>query len=47
MKVRCIEAISVLLEVGKIYEAVLIQNNFVLLKDFPFNHFNMKYFELV
>lgn len=47
MKVRCIEAISSLLEVGKIYNVVLIQHNFVLLEDFPYNHFNMKYFELV
>ena len=45
MKVRCIEAISSLLEVGKVYRAVLIQHNFVLLDDFPYNHFNMKYFE--
>lgn len=47
MKVRCIEAISVYLEEGKVYNAILIQNNFVLLEDFPYNHFNMKYFEYV
>lgn len=47
MKVRCIDAVSSLLEVGKIYNAVLIQHNFVLLEDFPYNHFNAKYFELV
>lgn len=47
MKVRCIEAVSSLLEVGKVYNAVLIQHNFVLLEDFPYNHFNMKYFEYV
>lgn len=47
MKVRCIDAVSSLLEVGKVYNAVLIQHNFVLLEDFPYNHFNMKYFEYV
>jgi len=45
VKVRCIEAISSLLEVGKIYNAVLIQHNFVLLDGFPYNFFNLKYFE--
>ena len=48
MKARCIYAISNLLEEGKIYNVVLMMSNgFLLLEDFPYNHFNVKYFEII
>ena len=46
IKVRCIKAIS-MLEESEIYNAVLIQHNFVLLDEFPYNYFNIKYFEII
>jgi hypothetical protein len=49
MKAKCNYAISPLLEVGKIYNIVFFNEStgFILLEDFPYNHFNMKYFDLI
>lgn len=49
MKAKCNYAISPLLEVEKIYNVAFFNEStgFILLEDFPYNHFNMKYFDLI
>lgn len=47
MKAKCIYAISSILEQGKVYNVFYLKDNFLLLEDFPYNYFNMKYFEIV
>ena len=47
MKAKCIYAISPILEEGKVYDVALLTNGFLLLRDFPYNHFNVKHFEII
>jgi hypothetical protein len=47
MKAKCIYAISPILQEGKVYDVALLTNGFLLLRDFPYNHFNVKYFEII
>ena len=47
MKARCINAISPILEEGKVYDVVLLMNGFLLLEGFPYNHFNVKHFKII
>ena len=47
MKVKCIYAISPILEEGKVYTVFYYKDNFLLLDGYPYNYFNIKHFEVI